>query len=269
MKKHIAILAALSIAAPLPALAMEAPKAGNLDSKIRSVVYQENNVVRIDATYGISTVLMFDPAEKFETVALGDTQSWQIMPNNAKNMLFLKPVAKNAETNLTVVTDQHVYFLELHDHAPSDHDKIYGVRFIYPENQKRLAVLKEAQYRAAHPNIAGIDKSNVNYNYSYSGTKSLKPVEMFDDGKKTFFRFVGKIPAIFAVGQDYKESLVNFRTEGRYIVVDGVAKQYTLRDGELYVCIFNLSRPDMNGPRKDVFGPKFEPNAVKRWGSGN
>ncbi len=66
---------------------------------------------------------------------------------------------------------------------------------------------------------------------------------VFDDGKKTFFKFGrGTVPAIFAVQSDFSETLRNFRKEGEYIVVDGVATQYTLRDGNQWTCIFNLRK---------------------------
>ena len=56
--------------------------------------------MRVFATYGISTMIIFDEDEKFETVALGDTESWDVVPTDKGNILFVKPKAKN-------VTHQH------------------------------------------------------------------------------------------------------------------------------------------------------------------
>ncbi|TIP77170.1 MAG: conjugal transfer protein TrbG, partial [Mesorhizobium sp.] len=124
-----------------------------------------------------------------------------------------------------------IYFIELHDNPPAAGKKVFGVRFVYPEKDLNAALRKEAEYRAANPNISNIDKANVNIDYSFSGDAQLKPSMVFDDGKKTFFKFTGRVPAIFAVQSDFSETLRNFRKEGEYLVLDGVATQYTLRDG--------------------------------------
>lgn len=251
------------------ATAAQDPIPGKLDARVTSVVYQPNNVVRIDATYGISTMLIFDEDEKFETISLGDSESWQVAPTEKGNILFIKPIAKNVVTNLNVVTSKRIYFLELHDYAPDAGKKVYGVQFVYPEKNLNEALRKEAEARVASPNMAGIDKENVNIDYSFSGDGKLKPATVFDDGKKTFFKFTGRVPAIFAVNGDFTETLRNFRKEGAYIVVDGVATQYTLRDGKEWVCIFNLKRPDFGAPDPAILGPSRDAVAVERKRSGN
>ncbi|MER9651067.1 TrbG/VirB9 family P-type conjugative transfer protein [Mesorhizobium sp. M0199] len=249
--------------------AAQTPRPGSLDARVTSVVYQQNNVVKVAATYGISTMIIFDEDEKFETISLGDTESWQVAPSEKGNILFVKPIAKNVATNMNIVTTKRIYFIELHDFAPDAGKKVFGVRFVYPENDLNAALRKEAEYRASHPNVSNIDKANVNIDYSFSGDPSLKPSMIFDDGKKTFFKFSGRTPAIFAVNSDFSETLRNFRKEGEYLVVDGVATQYTLRDGNQWTCIFNLRKPDFGAPDPDILGPAPDRVASKRRRSGN
>lgn len=251
------------------AAAASTPAAGRLDPRITSVTYQANNVVRVFATYGISTMIIFDEDEKFETIALGDTESWDVVPTDKGNILFVKPKAKNVATNLNVVTTKRIYYLELNDFAPEDRKKVFGIRFVYPDKDLNAALRKEAEARASYPNIAGIDKANVNIDYSFTGDGTLKPLMVFDDGKKTFFKFGPKVPAIFAVNADFSETLRNFRREGAYIVVDGTATQFTLRDGDQWTCIFNLRKPDFGEPDPAIMGPSRDPEATKRRRSGN
>lgn len=229
----------------LPAIsaASQAPRPGSLDQRITSVVYQANNVVKVSATYGISTMIVFDDDESFETISLGDTESWQVAPTEKGNILFVKPVAKDVATNMSVVTTKRIYFLELVDHAPKDGKQIFGIRFLYPDKIADAGLRKEAERRAAFPNIFGIDKTRINSNYSTSGDPGLRPSLMFDDGRKTFLRFEGPLPAIFAVRSGSSETLRNFRKEGAYVVLDGVEAQYTLRDGDRWACVFNLKTP--------------------------
>nr|WP_226951476.1 TrbG/VirB9 family P-type conjugative transfer protein [Rhizobium terrae] len=245
------------------------PAAGRLDPRITSITYQPNNVVRVFATYGISTMIIFDEDEKFETIALGDTDSWDVVPTDKGNILFVKPKAKNVTTNLNVVTTKRIYYLELNDFAPEANRQVFGIRFVYPDKDLNASLRREAEARAAYPNIAGIDKANVNIDYSFSGDGSLKPLMVFDDGKKTFFKFGPKVPAIFAVNSDFSETLRNFRRESDYIVVDGTATQYTLRDGNQWTCIFNLRKPDFGAPDSSIMGPSRDPEATKRRRSGN
>ncbi len=214
-------------------------------------------------------MILFDEDEKFETISLGDTDSWQVAPVEKGNILFVKPVAKNVMTNMNVVTNKRIYFLELRDYAPEAGKKVFGVRFVYPEKNLNAAMRKEAEFRAANPNISKIDKANVNIDYSFTGDTKLKPSMVFDDGKKTFFKFSGTTPAIFAVNSDFTETLRNSRKEGDYLVLDGTATQYTLRDGNQWICIFNLRKPDFGAPDPDILAPKPDPAAVIRHRSGN
>ncbi|WP_426289752.1 P-type conjugative transfer protein VirB9 (plasmid) [Ensifer adhaerens] len=269
MIKRLLLSAAFAAAVMTHVHAAQAPRPGSLDSRVTSVVYQSNNVVKVSATYGISTMIIFDEDEKFETISLGDTDSWQVAPSEKGNILFVKPIAKNVATNMNVVTTKRIYFLELNDHAPTDGKQVFGIRFVYPEKDLNASLRRQAEYRAANPNMANIDRANVNIDYSFSGDPALKPTMIFDDGKKTFFKFDSRVPAIFAVQSDFSETLRNFRKEGEYIVVDGVATQFTLRDGNQWTCVFNLRKPDFGAPDPDVLGPAHDTTATKRRRSGN
>ncbi len=269
MIRPLLLSAAFTAATMTHAFAAQAPRPGSLDARVTSIVYQPSNVVKVSATYGISTMIIFAEDEKFETISLGDTDSWQVAPSEKGNILFVKPIAKNVATNMNVVTSKRIYFLELNDHAPTDGKQVFGIRFIYPEKDLNAQLRKEAEQRAANPNISNIDKANVNIDYSFSGDSALKPSMVFDDGKKTFFKFKSRVPAIFAVQADFSETLRNFRKEGEYIVIDGVATQYTLRDGNQWTCIFNLRKPDFGAPDPDILGPAVDTEATKRRRSGN
>ncbi len=246
------------------ACAEQSPAPGRLDNRVRSVVYQPNNVVEVTATYGISTMIIFDEDEKFQTISLGDTTSWQVVPTDKGNILFVKPVARNVPTNMNVVTDKRIYYFSLKDQAPKKGHEVFGVRFIYPGKALNAKLRSEAEFRAANPAISNIDKANVNIDYSFSGGTALKPLMVFDDGKHTFFKFATRVPAIFTVNSDFSETLTNFRKEGDYIVVDGTATQFTLRDGNDYTCIFNLRKPDFGAPDPAIMGPTPDPLAEKR-----
>jgi type IV secretion system protein VirB9 len=102
------------------------------------------------------------------------------------------------------------------------------------------------------PNVRAAlsDPLKVNYDYGYKGDKENKPTSVADDGTKTFFEFTGEVPGIFAVKSDGSETLVNYRREGNYIVVDKVSRQWTLRSGKVATCVFNMVRHDSRKERR-------------------
>jgi hypothetical protein len=87
------------------------------------------------------------------------------------------------------------------------------------------------------------DLSSYNFNYQYTGEKSIAPSKVFDDGVFTYFQFNSKnseVPAIYSVDSEGFESLVNYRITGTYMVVEKVAPQYSLRNGGDIVCVYNM-----------------------------
>ena len=68
-------------------------------------------------------------------------------------------------------------------------------------------------------------------------------MHVFDDGTFTYLQLQPgqPVPAVFAVmNRNGKESVVNYRQDGRYLVIQQTAPQFTLRVGQDQVAnIFN------------------------------
>lgn len=248
------------------AYAAQTPKPGQLDGRIRSVTYQENNVVKVYGTHGTSTMLVFSTDEKFETIAVGDSQSWEVIPSGSNNILFVKPIAEDVRTNMNIVTNRRIYHFDLIDNPPSNGKHTFAIRFVYPGEKVNAEIRAEAEERVKFPNISNIEKDNINLDYSFTGEAKFKPTKIFDDGNKTFIEFPkNRVPAIFRVNPDLTETLINFRREGEYIVIDGEHTQLTLRDGTEFICLFNLRKPDFGAPVADITGPRVQnPKRKKR-----
>lgn len=262
MRKHlfIALIAALVGQGALNgqvALAESDPRAVPADTRIRHVRFDKDNVVLLSGTMGISTMIVFDEGEgeRIATVALGDTASWQAVPDQSKRYLFIKPLERNAVTNMNVVTNLHIYNFVLRAAAPGTNGSgarggVYRIQFSYPEDILDKNLMAKAKQMAANPNWTRLMQhpENLNENYGYKGETINKPVRVVDDGVKTFFQFSGEIPAIFRVKKDRSETLMNYRREGEMIVVDGVAAQWTLRNGSQATCVFNLKATEEPPP---------------------
>jgi P-type conjugative transfer protein VirB9 len=231
-----------------PVSAEELPVAGRADPRIRSVVYNKDNVVAIDATFGTSTMIVLQEGEKIETLALGDSISWKIEPNHKGDIIFVKPVEKDAMSNLNVVTDKRTYSFILRSNMHPTQNQIYKVQFHYPDDEADSKLLAKAKELAAFPNQKQMNVANANYNYGYKGSQVNKPSVAFDDGSKTWFIFDGEIPAIYSVDGNRNENLVNYHREGAYTIVDKVNFQWTLRNGAEATCVFNRRLNSSNQP---------------------
>jgi type IV secretion system protein VirB9 len=221
-----------------------APRRGAADPRVRTIYYNPVNVVSVDASHGVSTMIVFGDTEKIETVAVGDSVSWKIEPNKRGNIIFLKPVEAKTTTNMNVVTDKHVYTFILRAHAASEGDQTFLIKFHYPDDEADAKLLAQAQKLVSEPNRDNFQHEDSNTDYRFRGDGELKPKNAFDDGVKTWFRFDGDIPAIFIVEDGKREILANFRREGEYIVVDKIARQWMLRRGDAALCLFNLRKTD-------------------------
>jgi type IV secretion system protein VirB9 len=251
MKATQLFLIALLVTAPLSGnrvSAEEMPVAGRADPRIRSVVYNKDNVVAIDATFGTSTMIVLQDGEKIETLALGDSISWKIEPNKKGDIIFVKPVEKDAMSNLNVVTDKRTYSFILRSNMHTSQNQIYKVQFRYPDDEADERLLAKAKQLAAYPNARQMNVANANYNYGYKGSEINKPSAVFDDGVKTWFVFEGEISAIYSVDGNRNESLINYHREGVYTVVDKVNFQWTLRNGDDATCVFNRRLNTLNQP---------------------
>jgi type IV secretion system protein VirB9 len=228
-----------------PALATKEPRPQKLDHRVRTVMYQPDQVFKFTGHYRFQSSIEFAPDEEISTISMGDSTGWMINPSG--NRLFLKPVEQDATTNMTLITNKHTYLFELHAAEAGsidDENMVFIIRFIYP-GEDTAATVKN--YLDAVP-LPDLDKNpgKYNFNYTISGPARIAPLRIFDDGEFTYFEFKDKnadIPAFFLVDSLGNEAVINFRTRGNFIVVERVASRYTLRHGNDIVCIFNEAKP--------------------------
>lgn len=227
-----------------PAYAITEPRKGAADARVKTLTYRENDVFELKGHYGFTTMVELSPKEHIETTSIGDSEAWQVIPSTQRgNILFVKPLEPNAETNMTVLTDKRIYAFELSAGIASSYksdDLAFRVRFIYPEEAQEIQQKKKPSLKDYDP-LEGADTSDWNFDYAYSGARRLRPEQAFDDGTFTYLKF-GKqdiTPAIFVVDETGHESLINFNIQGDYLVIERVGAQFTLRDGDIATCIFN------------------------------
>lgn len=243
------------LAASMPcsfAHAITEPRKGPADARIKTLTYRENDVFELKGHYGFTTMVELSSKEHIETTSIGDSEAWQVIPSTQRsNILFVKPLEPNAETNMTVLTDKRIYAFELSASIASSYksdDLAFRVRFIYPEDAEERSQKKKNPIRDYDP-LADTDTSDWNFDYAYSGARRLRPERAFDDGTFTYLQFEKQdiTPAVFVVDESGHESLINFNIQGQYLVIERVGRQFTLRDGDIATCIFNESYAQESG----------------------
>lgn len=246
---------AAALAAPA-ALAAVQPTPGAADARIRSVMFDPAQVVEVTGHMGYQMMIEFADGERIENVSIGDSLAWQITPNRAADLLFVKPLEKDAVTNMAVVTDRRRYSFQLTSRlaaGPRDPRLVYGVRFDYPAEPPAEPA------RAVAPALPPLEARNTAY--TYTGDASLAPQAVFDDGRSTFFAFAdtGEAPAVFSMDAGGAESVVNFTLRDGHVMVDQIAPAFVLRRGKQQMILHNDAwREAPPGPE----APK--PRTVKR-----
>lgn len=211
------------------------------DTRIRTLVYGENEVFKVTTLYGFQTNIEFGVGEKIKTISVGDPVAFKVTP--AENRIFIKALKEGEETNMTVVTSRYAYQIDISSVVEDPKDITYVARFYYPEDDFDL--LKEKGEVNSPLTTERQVARQYNFNYTLTGPAAIAPIKVFDNGRLTFFKFPNNnqvVPAIFAVNPDGTETRMVTRENGEHIVVERVLPKYALRLQGDIVCVFNEGR---------------------------
>lgn len=267
MSRHLLTGILLTLYFAMSANAAQVPQPSPVDPRIRTIVYNPREVITLTGQLGYQMVIAFGDSERIENISIGDGQAWQVTPNRKADLLFLKPIDQLPSTNMTVVTNLRRYNFELIATSPTNRRaQTYDIRFVFPHDE----IAAVAAAAKPEPVSDATPPESWNFAYSYAGAKTNVPARVFDDGKSTFFQWLvgNEAPAVFVVGQDGNESLVNTAMRGRYFVVDEVAGQFVLRNGAQVTQVFNdalaRAQPGAASPRE-----REVPKSKSLFGSGS
>ena len=246
-------LAVPALAAPAPATPPPAPVRPH-DPRLVEHRYSPDEVVAIPGRPNVQATITFAGDEHIENVAIGDSNSWQVTPNKRANLLFVKPLDKDAATNMTVGTDQHTYYFDLV--ARPGAQALYELHFTYPDapknKQQPIAQgASTAEMAAATDPYSVVDPTQLNFKWASQGAAKLLPAKAFDDGDATFLAWPARtsIPAILIKDQKGVEGPVNYAVRGDTIVIEGVPRQIVLRSGDDVATLTNQA-PARETPAK-------------------
>lgn len=237
------------------------------DTRLVQFRYYENHTFLVLTKPKAVTHIQFAADEVIQSIAAGDTSSWEITPTKNRRHLFVKPRFEDIETSMTVITDKRTYQFVLR--STSNGRKWYQrVSWVYDTEMVldfepaldetppvALRITEERGARGSAPSTphaqgpsgpadangcatVGIRPEAMRFNYEISGNAPFRPQIVFDDGRFTYLRMpdgLQELPALFAVidGNDF--SLVNYTVSCDFIIVQRIMEEAVLKLGRAEV----------------------------------
>ena len=189
-------------------------------------VYGQSVPTIVVAPYRAADVEL-QPGEVINAMVLGDNARWmaEIVFSGSGGIstshVVFKTLDSGIQTTVVITTDRRVYHLVL----KSDKRKhmLYS-GFLYPQEHLMIANAAKERIRTEDQKRItpeGFDISKLNFNYDIVGDANWKPVQVFDNGIKTYIKLpkMQELP-MFLVKTDAGEGLVNYRVKNNCFIVD-------------------------------------------------
>lgn len=264
-KQALAALVFAGLALSGNAMALSEGTGSPYDYRIKSIVYNPVDVVRLDAIAGNFTTIVVAPDEKYVAHAFGTPNSYAL--SHVENNYFVKPAGKTpSDTNLIIVTNKRRYNIVLHyvdDYKTKDEQGNVKSNFIktpwsmrnatlmltyqYPfeDMQKANKKLDQQRVRKALEGLQNGGQYNLSYRMSdEKGDRAIQPVNAWDNYRFTYFKFPvnASMPTLFYIGDDGKEHTATPHIIGdnrNIAMVENVAKEWRVRLGNKVVGVLN------------------------------
>lgn len=246
------------------------------DSRIKTLVYNRNEVYQLKFHYGYQSFIEFGEDESIEIISIGESFAWRLTP--ADRRLFVRPLEIAAHTNMTIITNKRTYQFDIRSgeyNGQADEELVYVVRFFYPSSKPKKPIpsqlARPAKKAALKPapraprQSKGVIRSpsapmkvddkftgmlalnnqdnDINFDYQFAGTApDITPIKVFDNGQETSFQFKNNnliIPTINKVDIFGNEVPATYVIKDNYIVIPSVNSQFTLRLADTLLCVFN------------------------------
>lgn len=260
MIRSFLIVALAGLATPAAGLASPPrPAAERLAEPVAATEYlfAERGVFELLAAPGQITDIVLEPGETLvETnpIAAGDTVRW-IIGNTSSGEgasrrvhVLVKPAQAGLSTNLIINTSRRSYHLRM---RVSSRAYFSQVIWRYPAASHVMSPSSAqpsptpasleppslAPPAPVSPTAVAAPPAPLHFGYRIKGQARWRPERVFDDGVRTYVEFgpavtLDDLPPLYGLGLDGKSpELINYRIEGRRLVVDRLLDRAELRFG--------------------------------------
>jgi type IV secretion system protein VirB9 len=212
-----------------------------MDSRIKTYIYNPNEVFPVILHYGYHNHIDFPKNEFIKNIIVGNRADWEI--TNSGNRIFLQTYSRQAHTNMTVITNKRTYEFdlvakgELHE---TDYDLAYAIKFYYPEEAKVVDTKFNQEENGETGEISDLVQGKINANYVYRGDTEVTPLVAFNDEKFTYLKFrEGVVPKVETFTKNGKKQEVKIFSYNGYIIVNNIFPRIKLSYNRKSAYIYN------------------------------
>jgi type IV secretion system protein VirB9 len=228
----IAVLAVLSS----HAYALDVPKSSPNDTRVRYVLYKEDDVVNVSVALGVATRIILGLDETIVESGAGFpsdcdvlSHEWCIKAIKGSRQIYVKPRTGATSNNLELQTTKRDYSFKftMTKGAERSTDAYYRIVFQYalplpagelrlgadaPQDYARFIATDSKEKSSSAPKIESPLVRNADYSRLKGEAKdeSIVPAAVFDDGRFTYFKFPKnqEAPVVFFVDENREEVAV-------------------------------------------------------------
>lgn len=244
---HVAPPAAVSESAALQTggLVDATPVINN--SRMVSYTWSSSRSYAVRSLADMNTDIEVPPGETLYGFYLSNASDWSFIVTKDQKRVLIKPAQPGLYNTALMVTNKRSYQLTLISVAPNalwfqrvewriptdtqvGGDGVYISPSAPYSNAAQPVAAARAAQSAAGVSPLSVDPSKIYARYDVSGRAAFKPVDVFDDGVRTWMRFpdgMQDMPAIFAI-TDGKLDVVDYSVADGYVIVPRVAAKFEL-----------------------------------------
>lgn len=213
------------------------------DNKLVEFIHDKHNTYPVLTQDLHVTDIEFGEDETIVGHSIGDSIYWKIDAGGDRH-LFIKPVKPNVETSLSVITSKRSYQITLRS-SPEGGKWYQHVSWVYPDvatkmyaSYKKSVEANEKEVNRLNEQVVvdNVSLDDLNTDYSYTGDKTLKPLMVGDDGKRTWIKFesMTEVPLVFIDDGDSKKfAMVNIDgPKNNTIILQRIARQIVVKLGK-------------------------------------
>lgn len=213
-----------------------------IDSRIKTYIYNPNEVFPIVLHYGYHTHIDFPSSEYVKNITVGNPVDWEIETRG--NQIFLQTHSKNAHTNMTVITSKRTYEFDLiaKNHSPeNDFELAYAIKFFYPDDSKSKDNFNfNYDKNFSSGSISDLIRGKINANYVFYGKSEIAPHVVFNDARFTYIKFQkDQKPKIKLYDKNNRRLRSNIFLYNGYIIIDKILVKIKLIYGNDCVILVN------------------------------
>jgi len=209
---------------------------------VKKYDYIDNYMYEVYCSPGYVTNIILQPGEKLVSPPIyGDRVRWKILIQSSKKIIYIlvQPLKVGLITNIEIMTDRRVYHIEAKSFKSLYHA---AISWRYPREEFENMQHKFGM-KTQNKICENIDIHRLNFNYKIKGNAAFKPINVFDDGYKTYIQFSNTIkrpPPLFIMTNNQKGHInTNYKFINNYYIVDRLFKKAALKQGKFKVIYIN------------------------------